>query len=405
MAALATLFKSYGIDVSGCDREEYIFTQDILDEKNIKYYKDVLYDDYDFVVRGNSYSKEVDFLCPIYKYVDVLKYLSLRYISIAVSGSHGKTTTTGMIATILGDEEAYLIGDGNGRLDINSKYFVFEACEYKRNFLNYEPNIILINNIELDHVDYFKNIDDYVLAFKEFKDKGKVVIVNGDDKYLSMFDNCLKFGFNENNDLIITKYIQEKEKMTFSFTYKEKTYDDIELNLYGKHQLFDAVGAIFVGLYIGLDIDIIINRLNSYKFNKRRFNEELIGSNVIIDDYGHQPSQIKATFNSIDIKYKDKNKVCIYKPDRYSRLYYFKDEFDEALSLFDEAYICSFPSCSISDLNFKFDVTDLVNDNIKYFDEINFSLFENRKNTVFLVTSSKLVNNIKEGIKERIKDD
>ena len=359
MAALATLLSSLGLDVSGCDREEYIFTQDLLDEKGIRYYSDIVDGDYDFIIKGNSYECDYKFSCPVYKYIDVLRYLSCRYNSIAVCGSHGKTTTTGMLSTILKDKCIYLIGDGSGG-GIKDDYFVFEACEYKRNFLSYNPSYILITNIELDHIDYYKDIEDY---------------------------------------------IQTSEGASFSLCYKGKMYNDIHLNLYAKHQIYNAVGSIFIAMLLGENIDVIINNLSLYKVNKRRFNIEEIGSNIIVDDYGHQPSQIKATLESLKIKYKDKKMVCIFKPDRYSRLFYFKENFIDVLSLFDESYICNFPSCSSNDLSFPFSPFCLVGDGIKFFDEKDFSIFRQRENTVFLVTSSKYVNNIKEGIKEMLNDD
>lgn len=405
MAALATLLSSLGLDVSGCDREEYIFTQDLLDEKGIRYYSDIVDGDYDFIIKGNSYECDYKFSCPVYKYIDVLRYLSCRYNSIAVCGSHGKTTTTGMLSTILKDKCIYLIGDGSGG-GIKDDYFVFEACEYKRNFLSYNPSYILITNIELDHIDYYKDIEDYVSAFLSFKERARSkVIVNGDDEYLSTFKGCLKYGFNECNDLVIKDYVQTSEGASFSLCYKGKMYDDIHLNLYAKHQIYNAVGSIFIAMLLGENIDVIINNLSLYKVNKRRFNIEEIGSNIIVDDYGHQPSQIKATLESLKIKYKDKKMVCIFKPDRYSRLFYFKENFIDVLSLFDESYICNFPSCSSNDLSFPFSPFCLVGDGIKFFDEKDFSIFRQRENTVFLVTSSKYVNNIKEGIKEMLNDD
>ena len=97
--------------------------------------------------------------------------------------------------------------------------------------------------------------------------------------------------------------------------------------------------------------------------------------------------------------------LCIFKPDRYSRLYYFKDEFINVLSMFDEAYITSFPYCSVNDLSFDFSSKDILNDRIKYLDEKDYSMFRGVENTVFLVTSSKYVNNIREGIKEMICND
>lgn len=405
MSALAILLSEYGFEVSGCDTLEYVFTQECLDEHNIKYYGDIVEDDYDFVIKGNSYDLKYSFKCPVYRYVDVLRYLSCRYYSIAVCGSHGKTTTTGMLATILKDKCGYLIGDGSGYLKEESKYFVFEACEYKRNFLNYKPNVILINNIDLDHIDYFDSIDDYVSAFLEFSSNAKdVVIVNGDDIHLSGFKDVIKFGFGSDNDIVIRDYIQSNESARFSLCYKGKVYSDIELNLYGKHQVYDAVGAICVGLYLNESVDVIISNLRDYKFNNRRFNESLYGSNIIVDDYGHQPNQLIATYTSLKIKYPDKQIVCIFKPDRYSRLFYFKDEFVRALYMFDEAYICDFPACSKNDLTFPFSATSLVDNKITFFDENDYSVFKDKENTVFLVTSSKYVNNIKEGVKEMIKD-
>ena len=180
MSSLAMLVKDKGNDVRGSDVEEYIFTEEELKRRGIpilNFNKDNINKE-DIVIIGHKFiesdneevikAKEEN---KWYEYNDFISEFIKEYYSIAISGSHGKTTTTSLIMNVLNevDDCGCLIGDGSAHIGDNSNYFVFEACEQKEHFMKYSSDIIVINNIDYDHVDYFKTEDDYINAFYKTK--------------------------------------------------------------------------------------------------------------------------------------------------------------------------------------------------------------------------------------------
>ena len=182
MSALAQIMKTLGYEVQGSDIDKSFFTEKGLIEKNIPFY---IYDENNFnngmnIVVGNAIKDDNPELIKakklnlkIYTYQEMIGKLIKNYKSIAVSGCHGKTTTTGLMAHILNNTVGcnYLIGDGTGSAEPNNKLFVFEACEYQRHFLSYYPYYIIITNIELDHVDYYKDLEDIKSAYGKFAEQ------------------------------------------------------------------------------------------------------------------------------------------------------------------------------------------------------------------------------------------
>ena len=193
MSALAHILYDMGHVVQGSDIEETLFTQIGLEAKGMTLYpfgKSMIEPDMTVII-GNAFkddhievikAKEIGAKCV--RYHDFLGSLASGFTSIAISGTHGKTTTTGLLSHILrlNHPTSYLIGDGTGKGVENSEYFVFEACEYQRHFLAYHPDYAIITNIEHDHPDYFKDIDDVLDAFNTFVSQcKKMVIACGDD--------------------------------------------------------------------------------------------------------------------------------------------------------------------------------------------------------------------------------
>ena len=167
MASLAEIVNDRGDEVNGSDIEKYIFTQKPLEERGIQ-------------ITGFDEKKAT-----VYWYHEFLGQLVQEYTSVSVAGTHGKTTTTGMLSHVMSlvAPTGYLIGDGTGEMPENSKYFVLESCEYQRHFLAYEPQYAIITNIELDHVDYYKDMADYCNAFETFANQVKKgVVIFGDDE-------------------------------------------------------------------------------------------------------------------------------------------------------------------------------------------------------------------------------
>ncbi len=213
MSALAIILKQMGNEVLGSDVSASFFTEKNLIKENIDIYDFGKYhmEDIDVVVLGNAFDdSNIDFINAKEKNIKVLKYYEAlnRLVkdlnSVAICGTNGKTTTTGLMVSSLSDlKPSYLIGDGTGFGNKKSNNFVFEACEYKSTFLNYNPNMIIINNIEFDHPDYFKDLNHVIEVFNDFSKKAEFVIINGDDENCRKIEhnNIFSFGTTRDCDL------------------------------------------------------------------------------------------------------------------------------------------------------------------------------------------------------------
>ena len=174
MAGLAQILFDLGHNVKGSDSSNYVFTEEKLKEKGIEIESldNMNYKDSDIIIIGNSFIGTYDFINKkTISYQEALSYLNDKYYSIAVCGTHGKTTTTNMIKHVLSStyDISYLVGDGQGKAYPNGNFFVYEACEHRRHFLSYNPDIIVCTNIDYDHVDYYKNKEEYKKAFFDLK--------------------------------------------------------------------------------------------------------------------------------------------------------------------------------------------------------------------------------------------
>lgn len=412
MSSLAMLMKDKGYDVSGSDVEEYIFTQEELSKRDVRVlsFNQNNFNKEDIVVIGhkfiNSENEEVIKAKrenKWYEYNDFISKFIKDYYSIAISGSHGKTTTTSLVANMLNeiDECGYLIGDGTSHISSLSNYFVFEACEQKEHFLKYESNIILINNIDYDHVDYFKSEKDYIDSFYKFVDCAKdKVIVNGDNYYLNQLDNVIKYGLEDHND-IVAKNIEENELgISYDLFYKNDFLKRVAFPFYGHHMVYNTLGAISIGLYLKLNIEIIEKGINKFQGVKRRFNELIVEDCVYIDDYAHHPSEIRATISAVKQKYKNKRIVVFFKGDRYSRVYAFAREIASSLESADNAYVLPFPSCSVKEEGINIDESyiTLFSDKIRLLDDDEYEKISKYNNCIYLFMSSKNMKDIQNKI-------
>ena len=180
MASLATMLYDLGYEVCGSDLKKHFFTEDPLIERNIPIYEfnpENIKDNYNVII-GNAFLEDFpeviaarnNLTCKCYRYHEFLGQLMKDYKSISICGSHGKTTTTTICKTVFEEfkNTGYLIGDGEGFINKNSEYLCVESCEFRRHFLAYYPEFAIITNIEIDHVDYFKDEQDYFNAYQEF---------------------------------------------------------------------------------------------------------------------------------------------------------------------------------------------------------------------------------------------
>lgn len=298
MSALALLLFEQGNQVRGSDIKKYIFTEDEIRKKGIEIenINNMKIKSDEKIIIGLAMEEKYKKKYPNYiSYTDMINYLSKDKISIAVAGTHGKTTTTKMLCHVL-EDASYIIGDGEGKYT-DSNLFIYEACEYKEHFLRYNPDIIVCTNIDYDHVDYYKSKEEYKEAFDKFFKKTDKVFI----------------GTNE-----------------------EKT------NLLGRHIRKNAALVVNVCKSLGYKEEIIIEKLESFTMPNRRFDKKFINDCVIIDDYGHHPNEIIQNINAIKEEYQDKKLILCFKPDRISRILAFKNEFINIFNAVDKTYLFPF---------------------------------------------------------------
>ena len=354
MSALAQILDGLGYEVEGSDKPDHFFTEQALLDKGIKIYefnKDNIKEDM-IIIQGNAFkdtheeivrAKELNL--KIYSYQDMVSKLTKMFETITIAGCHGKTTTTSMLSHVLKNITGcnYLIGDGTGDASKENKYFALEACEYKRHFLSYTPYYAIITNIELDHIDYYKDIDDVISAYQEYaKLAEKMVIACGDDPYTHTLEvnvPIFYYGLNDDNDIIAKDVVYTNEGTSFDVFIEDNYYGHFDLPLYGKHMLLNSLAVIGVCYYERLEAKDVAKYLKTFEGAKRRFKENIIGDIVTIDDYAHHPTEVKVTIKGARQKYPDKEIVAILKTHTLSRTKEIAQEFADALNLADKSYI------------------------------------------------------------------
>ncbi|MRG87732.1 UDP-N-acetylmuramate--L-alanine ligase [Salinibacillus xinjiangensis] len=355
MSALAQILHDAGEKVQGSDVAKHFFTQEALEERNIPmmtFSEENIHDGLT-IIAGNAFPDEHEEIkkakeleLPFYRYHDFLGEWINNYVSIAVTGSHGKTSTTGLLAHVLQQVKptSYLIGDGTGSGHEDSKYFVFEACEYRRHFLSYQPDYAIMTNIDFDHPDYFTSVEDVFDAFQEMAmNVKKGIIACGDDEELQHIQPkvpVVYYGLAEDNDFQ-AKNVKETENGTvFDVFVRNTFYDTFEISSYGTHNVLNALSVIALCDYEGINSDDI-KTLKTFGGVKRRFTEkEWEDGQILIDDYAHHPKEIEATIDSARKKYANKEIVAIFQPHTFTRTKTFLEEFAESLRIADKIYLC-----------------------------------------------------------------
>lgn len=371
MSSLAQIMKDLGYHVQGSDVEKHFFTEVGLIEKNIKilpYDKNNILknmkiikgasipDNNEELVRANEFD------LPIYTYHEMVGKITEKFETICIAGCHGKTTTTAMLSFVLNDLKGtnYLIGDGTGNAHLENEYFVLEACEYYRHFLSYHPYYAIITNIDLDHVDYFKGIDDIIDAYQEYANKAeKMIIACGDDPYtrsLEVTKPIFYYGLSNDNEIIAKNVEYKKTGTSFEVFIEDNYYGFFDLPIYGKHQLLDALAVIAVCYYERLSAKEVSKVFKQFQGAKRRFHEEIIKNNILIDDYAHHPNEVAATLDSVKQKYPDKKVVAIFQPHTFSRTKEFAPDLVKVFQKVDKAYIMDIYPSREKQENFK-DIT------------------------------------------------
>ena len=277
-------------------------------------------------------------------------------LPVAVAGTHGKTTTTSMLSKILleaGTDPTLSIGgvfkDINGNIRVGkSQYFVTEACEYTNSFLSFFPKISIISNIDADHLDFFKDLDDIRHSFKKFAQllpSDGTLVINGDiDNVKEITDdlncNIVTYGSESSFDYYPTDVVYNKQGYpSFTAHMPEGKTLSISLSVPGIHNVYNALASIAVAKLFDIDESHIVSALSAFGGTSRRFEHKgEIGGVTIIDDYAHHPTEIKATLTAAQ-NYPHNKIWCVFQPHTYTRTKALLNEFAEALSLADHVVL------------------------------------------------------------------
>ncbi|ROR31907.1 UDP-N-acetylmuramate--L-alanine ligase [Mobilisporobacter senegalensis] len=274
--------------------------------------------------------------------------------SIAISGTHGKTTTTSMLSHVFLEAEldpTISVGgilkaiDGNIRIG-NSDNFITEACEYTNSFLKFNPKISVILNVEADHLDFFKDINDIRNSFKAFAQRlpedGLLILnseINDYDFFAKDLDcKVVTYGINnpDSNYSALNIGYDELGHGYYDLSENGKIVDHIHLSLVGLHNISNSLSVIAIARELKIPLEVIKNGLLAFKGTDRRFQYKgIIGGVKIIDDYAHHPTEIEATLKAAE-KYPHRELWCVFQPHTYTRTKAFLKEFAKALSLADK---------------------------------------------------------------------
>ena len=367
MSGLAEVLREAGFKVSGSDRQKSALTEG-LEAKGITVFygqrKSNITPDIDCAVFTSAihpdnpeYIAVKESNIPSLTRAELLGQMMRNYRTpIAISGTHGKTTTTSMVSEILlqADLDPTLsIGGilktigGNIRVG-HSGYFVTEACEYTNSFLSFFPRIGIILNIEEDHLDFFKDIDDIRSSFRRFAKllpaDGTLIVGGGIDRVSEITEglDCriITFGMDSANDYFPGEITYgDMGCPTFTLHTAEKPDRTISLSVPGEHNILNALAALALADLLGIDPAVSAAALKSFHGSERRFEYKgSIGGVTIIDDYAHHPTEITATLKAA-AKYPHKTLWCVFQPHTYSRTKAFLDDFAEALSLADKVVL------------------------------------------------------------------
>lgn len=355
MSPLAQILFDAGEYVQGSDVDTYYFTEQPLRDRGIAI---LTFDANNItegltVIAGNAFPDEHPELVRARELgVEVIRYHQFlgdymnRYTSIAITGAHGKTSTTGLMSHVIDGymPTSFLIGDGTGAGKEDASYFVMEACEYRRHFLAYHPDYAVMTNIDFDHPDYFSDIEDVYSAFQSLAlQVNKAIIACGDDEQLQKIQAnvpVVYYGFGQENDFAARNVIKTTEGTEFDVYVRNEFYSKFFIPLFGDHTVLNSLAVISLCHYEGIPANLVQERLLTYGGVKRRFTETKIGNVVLVDDYAHHPTEIAATLQSARQKYPDRDVVAVFQPHTFSRTKAFLQDFADSLSPADATYLC-----------------------------------------------------------------
>ena len=414
MSGIAEIVKSLGANVTGSDITESELTQklsedgmaikyghhpEMIENADIVVYTAAIHEDDPERIETKKLNKEN------YERAEFLGIISQEYQNcLCISGTHGKSTTTGMVSLIFLEAKlsptiqiGAMLSQINGNTYIgDNNYLIMESCEYVDSFLHFHPTGIIITNIDNDHLDYFKNLDNIKKSFNKYVNllpENGILIKNNDDTNSNNVEKgyegkIITYGIKNNSDFM-AKNINKNDLGHYSFDiyYHDELLTTINLNINGYHNIYNTLAAF--ALSYNQDINTIKNGLEKYRGVGRRF--EYLGTYngaYIYDDYAHHPTEIKTTLTSVK-EVKHNKDYCIFQSHTYSRTKEHLDAFADVLSKFDNIIIAPiYPAREINTFNIS---EDMLVDKIK----------EKNPNVIYLDSFAKITDYIKNNVQEK----
>ena len=423
MSALAQILHNLGYEVQGSDSEKHFFTEEGLNELGIKI---LPFDENNIkegmkIVKGAAFDetnpevkKAMELDLNIYSYSDMVGSLTRKFKTICVSGCHGKTTTTSMLAHIFNEVKGanYLIGDGTGYSNKENELFILESCEYKRHFLQYNPYYTIITNIDYDHVDYYKDISDVLDAYGEFANKTeKMVIACGDDRYtrfLELNKPIFYYGLDDDNDIIAKNVTYKEDGISFEVEVEDNYYGFFDLPIYGKHMLMNTLAVIAVCYYERIEAKDLAKILKTFKGAKRRFSEKVIGDTILIDDYAHHPNEVKATIKSAKQKYPDKDIIAIFEPHTFTRTKEFAEDLANVLNQVNYSYVMDIHPSREKQEDYPEVTSKLIIEKLEHGEHLNIdeaNKLEKHKGSVILFMSPNDISRLQKDLEQLLEEE
>lgn len=365
MSGLAEILTNFDVEISGCDLKSSPITQRLVrvgvpveighdashvDSADMVVISSAVRPGHPEVVRAQQRN------IPVIRRAEMLGRVMSAKKSVAVSGTHGKTTTSAMTGIVLreaGLDPTLIIGGVLRNLDSNaqmgaSDYMVVEADEYDRSFLALDPTVSIVTNIEADHLDCYRDLDDIRSTFREFLQKthadGAVIACIDDVEVPKVVEGLrtkvVRYGLGEDADLRATNLDFEERGTAFDIERDGKKLARIALRVPGEHNVRNALAAAGAALELGVSADAVAHALGEYRGVERRF--QLVGEYngaIIVDDYAHHPSEIRATLSAARRTYPQRRIVALFQPHLYSRTRDFSEDFAEALAGADVAWV------------------------------------------------------------------
>ncbi|MGL5087966.1 MAG: UDP-N-acetylmuramate--L-alanine ligase [Cetobacterium sp.] len=359
MSGLAKIMKLKGYNVYGADLSRNYVTEE-LESLGIKIYSEHLAQNVsgvDLVVASSAIksdnpeiSKAKELGIKIIKRGELLSILMNKEKGIAVAGTHGKTTTSSMLGSVLLDIDPTIVVGGilpeigsNARCG-KSDIFVAEADESDNSFLHLTPEISIITNIEADHLENHGSLENIKKSFRQFMDQTKKMILVCDDcpETLEMIKNRKNIKTysikSEKSDIIATNIRIEDFKTKFKVRIDGEIFGEFELSIPGNHNIQNALPVIYLAKIYGIPKEVIADKLLKFKGAKRRYDILHSDKIRIIDDYAHHPTEIKATIQGAKTIEKNKT-IAIFQPHRYSRINFLLNDFKDSFEGVDEVIL------------------------------------------------------------------